>query len=255
MLHQIKTAIKSFTNRAGYRILSKSKFGIDWIDDCITLSRKLNLSGNPPFDVMFDVGANTGQTALELVDRLKPLKIHCFEPVTATFNKLASATAKYKQISCYKLAMSDTNGEAAIHLYEASVLASLCDRTPILSLDNKWYQGTEIVATQTLDTFLELNSIKEIDILKIDTEGADHRVLLGAKNSLKSHRIKFIVFEFYQISSSEQRNGVLFDADQILAQYGYRFVSAYTDFVSPEQPTGIYNALYCKWPLNTNNKR
>jgi hypothetical protein len=29
-----------------------------------------------------------------------------------------------------------------------------------------------------------------------------------------------------------------------MSSFSYRFVSCYTDFVHPAQPTGIYNALY-----------
>ena len=39
----------------------------------------------------------------------------------------------------------------------------------------------------TLDSFAEKNRIKKIDVLKIDTQGAETEVLDGAQNLLKSN--------------------------------------------------------------------
>ena len=41
------------------------------------------------------------------------------------------------------------------------------------------------------------NCKKKIDLLKIDVEGAEYSVLLGAKNSLKKGRIKAIQLEIH----------------------------------------------------------
>ena len=51
------------------------------------------------------------------------------------------------------------------------------------------------VQTITLDKFCKLNKINFIDILKIDTEGNDLQVLLGAKNMLKNNKIGLIYSE------------------------------------------------------------
>ena len=40
-----------------------------------------------------------------------------------------------------------------------------------------------------------LNNDHNIDVLKIDTKGADTWVIQGAKESLRSHRVKHIFFE------------------------------------------------------------
>ena len=37
--------------------------------------------------------------------------------------------------------------------------------------------------------------LKKIDYIKIDTEGHDYKVLLGAKKFIKKHKPKFIQFE------------------------------------------------------------
>ena len=54
------------------------------------------------------------------------------------------------------------------------------------------------VNTIRLDRFLEREEMDEvvIDMLKIDTEGHDLKVIYSAEDALKKHQIKLIVFEF-----------------------------------------------------------
>ena len=52
-----------------------------------------------------------------------------------------------------------------------------------------------ILKTQTLDKFCKLNKIKNIDILKLDTEGNEYEILLGAKKLLSKNKIGVIYTE------------------------------------------------------------
>jgi FkbM family methyltransferase len=62
-----------------------------------------------------------------------------------------------------------------------------------LSIDN----DSKLVEVEvcTLDDFATENGIAKIDVLKIDTEGADTWVLYGAKRLLENKRINHIFFE------------------------------------------------------------
>ena len=51
------------------------------------------------------------------------------------------------------------------------------------------------VKTNTIDKICELNNIKEIDILKLDTDGNEFEVLMGAKKLLTKGKIKLIYTE------------------------------------------------------------
>jgi hypothetical protein len=60
-----------------------------------------------------------------------------------------------------------------------------------VQLDNR-----EAVTVNTLDEFCRQRSIERIDFLKLDVEGSEYRVLMGARRLLESRAIKFIQFEF-----------------------------------------------------------
>jgi hypothetical protein len=51
-----------------------------------------------------------------------------------------------------------------------------------------------------LDNFLEAEFIEEVDLLKIDTEGNEYNVLLGAGEFLTTNKIKALHIEFNEMN-------------------------------------------------------
>jgi hypothetical protein len=51
---------------------------------------------------VIDVGANTGQTVLEVMNYSEQIKVHSFEPIQSVFNELVKNTKKYSTVSCYQ---------------------------------------------------------------------------------------------------------------------------------------------------------
>ena len=232
----------------GYRLLRTKRWGVDWLDDCL---RIIDQGWHPSFkslDVVFDVGANEGQTARKIFQRARPQRLCSFEPVQATFEKLQANTRQLPAVECFDFGLSDQDSEGEIHIYSSSVLASTCDASPILSSESELFERKETIQLRTLDSVCRQLGIDKIDLLKVDTEGADLRTLQGAADMLSGKRIGLVAFEFYCPQSSATENGTLFPIDQFLTRHGYRLVSFYTDFVHQRQSTGVYNALYMAVP-------
>ena len=59
---------------------------------------------------------------------------------------------------------------------------------------SNYYKEVSIKQT-TIDDYMFLNKIKEIDLLKIDAEGYEYEIVLGANKNLKN--IKLILFEHH----------------------------------------------------------
>lgn len=229
---------------AGYRLLRTKKWGVDWLDDALRIA---DAGWHPKFrslQVVFDVGANTGQTARKILQRACPREIYSFEPVASTFRQLQSNTAHLPAVHCLPYGLSDSEQEGQINIYSSSVLASTCDLSPILSTDCELFQRTETIQLRTLDSVCRELDIDSIDLLKVDTEGADLRTLAGGAEMIAGHRIGLVLFEFYCATSPMTENGTFFPIDKFLGSHGYRLISFYTDFVHDQKPTGVYNALY-----------
>jgi FkbM family methyltransferase len=140
--------------------------------------------------VLFDVGANVGQSCL-LYRRLFPdAVIHAFEPVPATHLKLAQAVAGTNNIHVHNVALSASDGVMAMHPAEWSTMNRLAE--------SGQSDGTEQVVTRRLDSFCCEHGIRHIDFLKVDTEGHDLTVLEGAGDFLRD-------IDFIQCEASANR--------------------------------------------------
>jgi FkbM family methyltransferase len=128
--------------------------------------------------------------------------VHAFEAsstVYARLSGLCDLTGRTNIVANH-LAVSDTVGIVKLYLYDGSFSGwnSLADR-PLsdYGIDVK-PSGTEDVPATTIDAYCREHGVDRIDLLKIDVEGAEYQVLLGAKHMLEARKIRCIVFEFGQ---------------------------------------------------------
>jgi FkbM family methyltransferase len=142
-------------------------------------------------DIIFDVGANTGQSALAYSKAFPTSRIFSFEPVPLTFNILKNEVKKYPNISPYNLALSSAKGEG--HIIEGDGSDTNRVASFLLSTDRNNIKKT--VSISTIDFFCHSNKIEKINYLKIDTEGGDLDVLKGAESMLSSRAIEIIEVE------------------------------------------------------------
>lgn len=146
--------------------------------------------------VVCDVGAHTGLYANFLIKRRPDLIIHAFEPNPVTYAKLAAAAnGKY---AVHPVALGDHDGEAVMHDIEAggSECATLVSGEGLRELYGDKPQRTISVPVKKLDDVLKSLSVNRVDYLKIDAEGYDLMVLRGAADSIATHKIGIVQFEF-----------------------------------------------------------
>lgn len=168
--------------------------------------------------VIFDVGANVGQSAFKFNSAFPLASIHCFEPVTDTFDKLKLNTRSMKNIFCYEIGLGDLKKESTIYLTDASTTNSLIRPDAVL--------GQEIVKISTMDEIVISNSIGRVDILKIDTEGFDLEVLKGAVKTISSGKVSFILVEM-GFHPKDSRHVLFDEVRSFLMPLGYSVFGVY----------------------------
>ncbi len=182
----LKNRVRRLVERAtGVRIFRNPLRGLDLAQD---IARHL-----PAYRarVIFDVGANVGQSAAEFVADHPGVRVWCFEPVAATFRTLEAAVAKLPGVTCHRLAFGAGDGAGRMATEGASVLSRLVGPEGGASAD----AAVEDVTVRTLDSFLAEHGIEAVSLLKVDTEGADLDVLKGATAALAAQRIDFVEVE------------------------------------------------------------
>jgi FkbM family methyltransferase len=111
-----------------------------------------------------------------------------FEPVQSC---LVALRARFgNTVTVEPMAISDHTGELdfieAVHTAHSSASSTFARSTPA--------RGRSVVPCTTLDEYFGEHEC--LDIVKIDTEGYDLKVLQGARRLLTEKRIRFVQFEY-----------------------------------------------------------
>ena len=148
--------------------------------------------------VIFDVGANIGQSIDKYKSQMPQSIIHSFEPNSETFSTLVNKYKNSRDIYLHRTALSNFIGSAQFHVTNVPEASSLLSPEPELmklSIDNKYNFNTVDVECETLDHNAKNNNIADIDILKLDVQGTELDVLEGANKILTAQQIKIIYTE------------------------------------------------------------
>jgi len=152
------------------------------------LNRRIKLLQHHNIDVIIDIGANIGQYGGEMRALGFKGEIISFEPIKAAFEKLKKNSANDKNWKIFNCSIGEKDGQTTINVSKNSVSSSLLDNLPQLteSAPEAAFVEKETIEIKKLDTIYEsLNLINKNVYLKIDTQGYEEMVLMGAENSLK----------------------------------------------------------------------
>jgi FkbM family methyltransferase len=155
----------------------------DWFEDEIGFLRRLVQPGQ----VVIDIGANVGVYALSLARRVGPKgRVWAFEPATDTAALLAEGIAANGStwVQLVRQAVSDHTGMAWLQKPGHPELHSLAPSVPEAGAINDQDRGEEVEVT-TLDASLHRFGWQHVDILKIDAEGEEERILAGGVQLLR----------------------------------------------------------------------
>ena len=159
---------------------------IDWEEFCLIKHRLKKDS------IFLDVGANIGYYSIWASKFITSGRIFSFEPNCKAFNRLVENIKINKSIhniTPINQAVSQKNGD----IFMTNNLDTL---NHILSTEDKIdFNSSVKVKSTTLDSFVVEYHIDFIDYLKIDVEGFELDVLLGAEKLFKEKKIGIVQLE------------------------------------------------------------
>jgi FkbM family methyltransferase len=185
----LKTGTRSILRFAGLKLINlhNAPVGLSVFGD---IYRDNNVNN---INTIFDIGANKGQTVTRFKEHFKESTIYSFEPVHNTFAELERNIKKYKNVKPYNLAFGDSVGDGEIFLQNNSELNSI---NPKINKPNSHANNASVsIKIDTVDNFCTANKIQKIDILKIDTEGNDLKVLHGATHMFSKQSVLYVLVE------------------------------------------------------------
>lgn len=159
--------------------------GVSWLYDV------QRIQGTRSLGVVFDVGANVGQTVREILAYDPAARIWSFEPVLTSYRQLV---AQYgERATCVHAALGATQGTFEIPLRQNSETNTLLVETSNSAPDltGEW----ERVTVQTIDGVAQASGLERIDVLKMDVQGYESEVIAGASELLARDAIRFVYTE------------------------------------------------------------
>ena len=151
--------------------------------------------------VVFDVGANVGGYTKRVRRHNGLAKIYCFEPHPETYKNLVKNVKEADNIELFNFGLGKSADTLKIFDYknrDGSSHASLYKE--VISEIHKSETVEHEVDIRTIDDFIRKKNIQKIGLLKIDTEGNELNVLLGANKALINSEIDIIHFEFNEMN-------------------------------------------------------
>jgi FkbM family methyltransferase len=200
MLGPVRRVIRHSLRSFGYDIRSTVELR-DPFDDMKRL-----VSASP---LIFDIGANMGQTVKNFRNTFQNPHIHAFEPGHVAFTALKKNYGSYRDITLNNMALGSSKETRTFLENEHNDMSSFLETG-----SEGWGSIAERnpVKINTVDDYCDARQIEKIDILKSDTQGFDLEVLKGAERTIARGGIYLVYLE---ITFAELYKG-LPPADEIM---------------------------------------
>lgn len=216
----IKNTIRRIIRRGGFDII---RFNRDQIGvyPFIDMQRLLNGHTHP---VIFDVGANVGQSVHKFRDAFPSSCIHSFEPSPSTYEQLKTRYGTLPGVNVWNFGIGSIDTQLVLKENEHSDMSSFLN--PSVFAWGKIVKSTSVEVT-TLDLFAKKHDINFIHILKSDTQGFDFEVFKGASHLIEDNRIAIIYFEVI-FSDMYENIPPFYDVFRYLCERNFSLVTFYS---------------------------
>lgn len=176
--------------------------------------------------VIFDVGSNRGIVSKAYHDMFNNVVIHAFEPNVEYHPGFKDQNVNTNYI-LNSFVLSDSNNTLPFYLNKSGDTNSLYSAIP--TYDVLKNVGMMEVQSMTLDEYCIKNNIEHIDILKMDTQGAEYSILKGATNMLSNKKISLIYTEGF-LKPQYNKAPLMYEIGSLLAEFDYFLEDIYEPF-------------------------
>ena len=170
-------------------------------------------------DLVFDIGANVGAYCVPIARTFPEAKIYAFEPIelNAALIQVSLLVNRLRGVQVVRQCVSNESGVVEFSLAEDSAYSSMVDTGRKSEVEK--FQCTAI----SVDDFCVQEQCGTPDILKIDVEGAELKVLQGATRlfSYADKRPRLVLMELYDQNLNVFGVSIA-DVTTMMSGWGYR---------------------------------
>lgn len=216
-------SIKIIFNSLGFNITRFNK---------VVESKKYNWLNELNVHTIIDVGANIGQSALKFHTILPDSFIYCFEPIEKCYEKLEENLKPLQNHKSFRLALGSKKEKAVIYLNEFDASSSILKMTDIHKNAFPFARQhiKENIDVDLLDNVFKNIKLQKNVLLKIDVQGFEKEVLIGANEMLKDTSIIIIEISFLALYEGSPK---FFDIYEMLNKIGFEYIGSFGQYNNP----------------------
>lgn len=207
------------------------------------------------FRTVLDIGGYHGEFADRILRHYPVEKIFLFEPFPDSVDFLQQRYVKEPRCKVFPFALSDQSGEAELHVLNKTDSSSLLDPAGDAGhlLQKPFHEVSKTkIEMRRFDEVPGMPDIPTFDLVKIDVQGAELRVLLGFGELLRRVESIYIEVNFCSL----YKDGAVFcDTHAFLEHSGFK-LGFLQEFRRNEKGVMIYaNAFYFRTESRSGSER
>ena len=152
-------------------------------------------------NTVLDIGANVGQFAKEIREKIPHAQVYSFEPLKECFDKLNEKMKTDENFKSFNFALGNTEKEMEMHksaYTPSSSLLQMSETHKTLFPHTKEHSEEKIKIKKLDDVAKNLNLEKEI-LIKVDVQGFEDKVLAGGENTFRKAKVAIIETSFVEL--------------------------------------------------------
>ena len=141
--------------------------------------------------VIVEGGAHVGADTVELARRFPRCQIHAFEPVQAVYAQLKRNTRKFRNVTCWPLALSDRCGRFPMHISSGGGDGSsslLAPKAHLVEYPDIEFASAAEVETVTVEQWASQLGIGTVDFMWLDVQGHEKEAIAGCRKMTEGIR-------------------------------------------------------------------
>jgi FkbM family methyltransferase len=180
----------------------------------VFVDREYEVVVNKQPAVIMDAGANIGLASIYFAARFPTAQIFAIEPEESNFEMLTRNVAPYKNVTAIHAALWNENKE--INLVDPGLGNSGFMTSD--GHDKKCVTSKHLVKAMTIDRIIDEYNIENIDILKIDVEGAEMEIFENPL--LWIDRVDSLIVELHE----RMRPGCSINLNRAISGFAHKWV-------------------------------
>lgn len=208
-----------------------------------------------PGHVVFDIGANVGSHSLPMARYVGDSgKVYAFEPVPWAIGKLKRNIELngFSNLVLEAIALSDGNENDVDMEFRASFKIGLTSGVgPDGNIDNSWWRECDHVKVrmETIDSYVLSHQVSRIDLIKLDVDGFEGKVIRGALETLSRFQ-PIIIMEIapaWTRMRGDDITGILHEIERLgynfYAEVGFEQIHNLRGLIEQLPPEGGFNVV------------